>query len=270
VRPTARPLREEDRDALAAFLAAGMPADAYLLDALETGGLAGFFGAWSAGSLEGVAFQRRGAVSAAARTSAEAARSLAVALSARDPWTSVVGPEGPCSLFVDAYRESAPFRVDRMQTFMAVALGDPLGPGGSGVRRATAADLDALVPMIAAYRVEDGLSRRGDDHSAWIRTHTKERVESGNLFVIESGGRLLFTGAFNFSGRHGSGLGGIYTEPPARGRGLASRAVADMCRMALAVGPVATLHVAQGNRPAIRAYEKAGFRTAGTFRLTFR
>jgi RimJ/RimL family protein N-acetyltransferase len=263
-------VRQDERDALTAFLAGGMPADAYLLDALETGGLTGFYGAWTAGSLEGVAFQRRGAVSASARTTPGAARALAVALSARDPWTSIVGPEAPCSLLVDAYRESQPFRVDRVQTFMAVSRGDALGPGGSGVRRAAGADLDALVPMIAAYRVEDGLSRRGDDHTAWIRTHAKERIESGNLFVLESGGRLVFTGAFNFSGRFGSGLGGIYTEPSERGRGLASRAVADMCRMALATGPVATLHVAQDNAPAIRAYEKAGFRIAGRYRLTFR
>jgi len=270
VQPKARPLSEDDRDALAAFLVSGMPADAYLLDALDMGGLPGFFGAWSGESLDGVAFQRRGAVSAASRTSDDAARALAVALSARDPWTSIVGPERPCSFLVDAYRESQPFRVDRVQTFMAVVRGDALGPGESGVRRATAADLDALVPMIAAYRVEDGLSRRGDDHSAWIRTHTKERVESGNLFVLESGGRIVFTGAFNFAGRFGSGLGGIFTEPSERGKGLASRAVADMCRMALARGPVATLHVAQDNAAAIRAYEKAGFRIAGRYRLTFR
>lgn len=266
----ARPVRQEERDKLAAFLVTGMPADAYLLDALETGGLTGFYGAWSAGSLEGVAFQRRGAVSASARTSAAAARALAVALSARDPWTSIVGPEAPCSLIVDAYRESQTFRVDRVQTFMAVSRGDALGPGGSGVRRATLDDLDALVPMIAAYRVEDGLSRKGDDHSAWIRTHAKERVESGNLFVVATSGRPVFTGAFNFAGRYGSGLGGIYTEPSVRGKGLASRAVADLCRMALAVGPVVTLHVAQDNVPAIRAYERAGFRMAGRFRLTFR
>ena len=263
-------MRQDERDALTAFLIGGMPADAYLLDALENGGVTGFYGAWAARSLEGVAFQRRGAVSASSRTTVAAARALAVALSARDPWTSIVGPEGPCSLLVDAYRESQPFRVDRVQTFMTVSRGDELGPGGSGVRRATGADLEVLVPMIAAYRVEDGLSRRGDDHSAWIRTHAKERIESGNLFVLESGGRVVFTGAFNFTGRYGSGLGGIYTEPSARGRGLASRAVADLCRMALATGPVATLHVAQGNVPAIRAYEKAGFRKAGTYRLTFR
>lgn len=247
-----------------------MPADAYLLDALETGGLAGFFGAWTAGRLDGVAFQRRGAVSAAARTTADAAHVLAVALSARDPWTSIVGPEAPCSLIVDAYRDSQPFRVDRVQTFMSISSSDAAGPGGSGVRRATLDDLDELVPMIAAYRVEDGLSRRGDDHTAWIRTHAKERLESGNLFVLESDGRLAFTGAFNFAGRFGSGLGGIYTAPSERGRGLASRAVADLCRLAFLVGPVVTLHVAQGNAPAIRAYEKAGFRTAGRYRLTFR
>jgi RimJ/RimL family protein N-acetyltransferase len=247
-----------------------MPWDAFLLDSLETGGVAGFFGAFDREVLEGAALLRRGAVSAAARTSRQAACALAATLGARDPWTSVVGPEEPCREIVASFRGRHPFRVDRVQQFMCVARGEPLGPGGSGARRATPDDLDALVPIIACYRVEDGLSSPGDDHGAWIRAHTAERIHGGNLYVVAEEGRTVFTGAFNFAGRHGAGLGGIYTVPEARGRGIASRATADLCRLALAEGPVATLHVDPRNAAAIRAYEKAGLRRAGEFRLTFR
>jgi predicted GNAT family acetyltransferase len=87
---------------------------------------------------------------------------------------------------------------------------------------------------------------------------------------VKDGARIIFTGAFNFVGPFGSGIGGIYTVPDARGKGLAQRATAELARIALADGPVVTLHVDPANAPAIRAYQKAGFRAVGKFRLTFR
>jgi GNAT superfamily N-acetyltransferase len=263
-------LTDGDAAPLSAFLDGGMPADAFLLDALRADGVSGFFGAWEGERLAGVAFLRRGAISAAAMTPQSAAYALAATLSARGPWSSVVGPETPCRAIVESMRTSTPFRVDRVQAFMSVARGDVLGPGGAGMRCASVADLDAVVPLVARYRVEDGLSNAGEDHSAWIRSHTQERIHAGHLFVVEERGRIVFTGAFNFAGRAGAGLGGIYTVPDARGRGIAGRATADLCRIALETGPVATLHVDPRNAAAIRAYERAGLRRSGEYRLTFR
>jgi len=270
VRFSCRPLTESDADALSALLRDGLPADAYLADAFAYGGAAGFLGAFEGPRLVGAAFLRRGAVSAASRTSVTAAHALAAAVSARGPWSSVVGPETPCGAIVDSLRTSAPFRVDRVQAFMAISRGDALGPGDVGLRAATVSDLARVAPLIAKYRVEDGLSAAGDDHTEWIRTHAMERIQAGHLFVVEERGRLVFTGAFNFAGRAGAGLGGIYTIPDARGRGLASRATADLCRIAFEKGPVVTLHVDPRNAAAIRAYENAGLRRAGEYRLTFR
>jgi GNAT superfamily N-acetyltransferase len=263
-------MNDADDAPLAAYLESGMPADAFLLDALRADGVAGFFGAWEAGRLAGVAFLRRGAISAASLTPPPAAYALAATLSARGPWSSVVGPETPCRAIVESMRTAAPFRVDRVQAFMSVARGDVLGPGVDGLRTASAADLDAVVPLVARYRVEDGLSTAGDDHSAWIRSHALERIHAGHLFVVEENARIVFTGAFNFAGRAGAGLGGIYTVPEQRGRGIAGRATADLCRIALETGPVATLHVDPKNSAAIRAYERAGLRRTGEYRLTFR
>jgi predicted GNAT family acetyltransferase len=163
-----------------------------------------------------------------------------------------------------------PFRVDRLQAFMSVVRGEPLGPGEPLLRRARYEDVNELVPLVARYRVEDGLSSADEDHTVWIRAHTIERIGAGHLYVLEVAGRIVFTGAFNFAGRHGAGLGGIYTLPEARGRGIAARATSELCRIALRLGPAATLHVDPRNAPAIRAYEKAGLRRTGDFRLTFR
>ena len=270
MRFSCRPLNDGDSTALTELLEAGGPMDAYLLDALAAGGIGGFFGAWDGPALGGAVFLRRGAISAAARTSRSASYALAATASARGPWSSIVGPEEPCRALAEALRTSAPFRVDRVQAFMAASRGDPLGPGEAGLRRATMADLGALVPLVARYRVEDGLSAPEDDHTAWIRAHTAERITVRLLWVVEQAGRIVFTAAYNFAGPRGAGVGGVYTIPEARGRGIAGRAMADLARIALEEGPVVTLHVDPRNAAAIRAYEKAGLRRAGEFRLTFR
>lgn len=259
-----------ERDLVEAFSSAGGPADAWLLDQLDGEGVDGFWGAWENGALVGIAIFRRGAISAASATQPRAARSLAYAMTARTPWGSVVGPDPPCGDLVEALRGRERPRVDRIQQFMFVRRGDETGPCEPALRRASEADLEDLIPLVHAYRIEDGLSRPGDPITAWIREHTDERIGAGHVFVLREQGSIVFTGAYNFHGRHGTGLGGIYTVPAARGRGIASRATAEMCRTAFATSPVVTLHVNPANPFAIRAYERAGLRRAGRFRLTFR
>jgi RimJ/RimL family protein N-acetyltransferase len=264
-----RPLTPDEREIAEAFASAGGPVDAYLLDQLDLG-TEGFWGAWDGGALVGVSMFRRGAICAASATTPRAARSLAVAMTARSPWGSIVGPDPPCGDVADALRGRERFRVDRRQDFMYVRRGAALGPCDARLRPATRADLEELVPLVHAYRVEDGLSRPGDPFTAGIREHTEERVAAGHVFVVEHAGALVFTGAFNFHGPRGTGLGGIYTPPAFRGHGLAARATAEMCRIAFAESPVVTLHVNPRNVAAIKAYEHAGLRTSGSFRLTFR
>lgn len=253
-----------------AFAEAGGPADVHLLDALDGDGPDDFWGAFDGGSLVGLALYRRGSICPASATLRAAARPLAATLSAHASWGSVVGPDPPSSELVDALRGREPFRVDRRQAFLFVRGGDPLGERDARVRPATLRDLDALAPLVHRYRVEDGLTRPGDPIATWIREHTEERIDAGHVFVLEEEGRLVFTGAFNFHGPRGTGLGGIYTVPEARGRGIASRATAALCERAFAESPVVTLHVNPANVAALAAYRRAGFRAAGHYRLTFR
>lgn len=61
-------------------------------------------------------------------------------------------------------------------------------------------------------------------------------------------------------------LAGVYTAPAYRGRGIARRAVGEMCRVLLEEVPVVTLYVHADNAPAIRLYESLGFEPAGHVR----
>jgi len=267
---TYRSLGEPDRASLAALLREGGPADAYLTHTLIESGPRGFHGCFEGERLFGALWNRQGALSAAACTPPESATVLAGRLRHRDRWSSVVGPEVPCTAIADALLEGGTPRVHRRQAFMVARRGDDLGPGEPRLEKAQRADVDALVPLVARYRVEDGLARPTDDHRGWIREHLAGRVRGGHLFLVRDGGQIVFTGSFTFLGAAGAGLGGIYTVPEARGRGLAGRATATLARQALEVGPCLTLHVAPDNEAAIRSYRRAGLCAAGSFRLTFR
>lgn len=263
-------MESSERESVEAFAEAGGPADAFLLDSLDREGTDGFWGAFADGSLVGLALMRRGVICAASATLRPAARVLANEMLRHAQWGSVVGPDPPCGDIVEAIRGREVMRVDRVQDFFFVRRGETLGPSERDLCPAVPADVPALVPLIHAYRIEDGLARPTDTATAWIRDHTEERIEAGHLFVVKAAARIVFVGAFNFHGPRGTGLGGIYTVPAARGRGLAARATAAMCRVAFAESPVVTLHVNPRNAPAHAAYRRAGLRPAGQFRLTFR
>jgi len=268
-RTTYRPVSGADRPALEALLRGGLPTDAYLLHTLLVHGVTGFHGAYHDADLTGAIWERKGALSAAAATDPTDAAALATRLGVRERWSSVVGPSDPCEAMARALLGAARPRVDREQVFMVATAAAALGPGEPGLRPARPSELDRIVPLVARYRVEDRLAASGNDHLDWIRSHVAERIDGGRLYLIGDP-EIVFCASFTFLGPVGGGLGGIYTVPRARGRGLAARATADLCRIALREGAFATLHVAPDNEPAVRCYERAGLVRAGTLRLTFR
>jgi len=263
-------LGPQDEIALRQLLVRGGAADAWLRHALRTGGVRGFLGAFDDGDLVGAALLRSGALCAASETTALAVDALLPVLRRRAAWFSIVGPERPCARLVTGLAARSGLRVNRVQVYMTIDDEERLGRTTDRLRRATTDDLPALVPVVTAYRREDGLTVGDEDPTAWLRTHLRDRVERGTIYVIEEHGEIVFTGAFNFLGADGAGLGGIYTAPAARGRGIAARATASLCRIGLDQGPLVTLHVDAKNRPALRCYTKAGLQRDGEYRLTFR
>jgi hypothetical protein len=261
---TYRTLAEADRAQLAGLLRVRQPDDAYLLHVLVTHGIDGFHGCFEDDALVGALWHVRGAVCAAAATTAEAARVLAARLRDRSQWGSVVGPDIPCSAVTAELSAGTPPRLDRVQTFMAAGRDAALGPDEPTLEPATADDVEELVPLVASYRVEDRLALAEDDHTDWIRAHVCERVRAGLLYVARDGGRIEFTGSFTYLGPAGGGLGGIYTVPERRGRGLAARAAAGKARNPHQTGPLVTNQRAPDNTPAQRFYKKARVAERGT------
>ena len=135
------------------------------------------------------------------------------------------------------------------------------------VQRATLADLEAVRRMHASMLEEDlGVSARDiDEHSH--RAQVRKRIVLGKSWVVRAGAGLCFSIDVGSFGPRGSQVGGTFVPPEHRGQGVATRAMRALCLELLKDVPFVSLHVNEANLPAVRCYERAGFRRAAPFRL---
>jgi GNAT superfamily N-acetyltransferase len=94
------------------------------------------------------------------------------------------------------------------------------------------------------------------------------QLESGVFYGVEAGGRLVaVAGTHLVSPRYGvAAVGNVFTHPDCRGRGYAAATVGAVVGELAARGVRdIVLNVAQGNRGAIRVYQRLGFAIDGPF-----
>lgn len=128
-------------------------------------------------------------------------------------------------------------------------------PGGkdSEVRRLCAADAGKLLEL---YR---------DSYPGnWFDPAT---LATGEYFAMFAGADMVCAaGVHVYSKTYGAAaLGNITTRPEYRGKGLAGRVTAALCRSLLEKVRLIGLNVDAGNAAAIRCYEKLGFAVAGEY-----
>jgi ribosomal protein S18 acetylase RimI-like enzyme len=92
-------------------------------------------------------------------------------------------------------------------------------------------------------------------------------LRAGPFLGIRRAGRLVSAGGVHvFSRRYRvAALGSICTHPDFRGQGLASSVTAGLCRALLPHADHIGLNVQAANEPAVRCYEKVGFRPVADY-----
>jgi uncharacterized protein len=139
-------------------------------------------------------------------------------------------------------------------------------PGGTGLRRATAADLELLVPACAAaHREEIGIDplRRDPDGFRW---RTRAQIEEGRSWVWLEDGAIAFKAEASAWTPSAVQLQQVWVDPALRNRGYAKRAMRDLCRSLLERVPTVCLFVRPENDPALRVYEGIGMQRTITYR----
>ncbi len=135
---------------------------------------------------------------------------------------------------------------------------EPPEPGETGLRPARRSDLEVLVPACAKAHFEE-LSvdplRRDPTGFRW---RTRAQIEEGRSWLWVEDGVILFKAEASAWTPRAVQLQQVWVDPPARGRGNATRALRDLIRLLLEQVPAVCLFVRAENAPAIRLYETVG------------
>jgi ribosomal protein S18 acetylase RimI-like enzyme len=145
-------------------------------------------------------------------------------------------------------------------------LDEPPEPGETGLREATPADLDLLVPACArAHEEEIGLNplRRDADGFRW---RTRAQIGEGRSWIWSENGTILFKAEASAWTPQVVQLQQVWVDPAVRGRGHAKRGMRDLCRRLLGVVPAVCLFVRADNAAAMRVYEAVGMRRTISYR----
>jgi uncharacterized protein len=145
-------------------------------------------------------------------------------------------------------------------------LEDRPEPGDTGLRAATLADLELLVPACAAaHREEIGIDplRRDPEGFRW---RTRAQIEDGRSWIWVEEGTIAFKAEASAWTPSAVQLQQVWVDPSLRNRGNAKRALCDLCGLLLDRVPAVCLFVRPENDAAIRVYEGIGMRRTISYR----
>ena len=140
---------------------------------------------------------------------------------------------------------------------------------GLVVRRATADDLDALVPLQEAYEHEEVLTPIHVFNPAACKVSLARAIERQLVFAAEEGGVIVGKAGTNARGFHVDQIGGVYTLPARRGRGVAAALMAALLADIHAQGRKPSLFVKPANIAAMALYHGLGFEEIGDYRADY-
>jgi uncharacterized protein len=145
-------------------------------------------------------------------------------------------------------------------------IDEPPAAADTGLRPATLADLDRLVPACAAaHKLELGVDPLARDADAF-RWRTQAQIEEGRSWLWSDNGVILFKAEASAWTPRAVQVQQVWVDPEARSRGYGQLGMRDLCRFLLERVPTVCLFVRRENAPAIRVYEAIGMRRTVTYR----
>jgi len=137
------------------------------------------------------------------------------------------------------------------------------------VRRAGPGDTDALYPLQMAYEMEEVILDPLRFHPQLCYQNLNRQLKEQIIYIAEDQGRPVAKAGTNARGFFWAQMGGVYTLPEYRNRGIAACLAGRLVRDLAGRKKRFCLFVKKENRPALKVYEKNGFTIAGEFRITY-
>lgn len=141
--------------------------------------------------------------------------------------------------------------------------------GGLIIRPARMKDLDRLLPLECEYQQEEVLAPGMQLNVDALRVSLGKSLEHGRTVLVELGSEIAAKASINALGFSCAQIGGVYTRPHLRNHGLATALMKFMVQAILEEGMGLTLFVKRDNLPALRVYEKLGFRPMGAYSIVY-
>ena len=146
------------------------------------------------------------------------------------------------------------------------AISVPPVTGTSGLRAATMADLERLIPTCAAAHEEElGVNPMRVDPEGF-RWRTRSQIAEGRSWLWIENDVILFKAEASAWTPAAVQIQQVWVDPAARGNSYAKRGMRDLIRLLLARTPTVCLFVRPENAPALRVYEGIGMRRTISYR----
>lgn len=130
--------------------------------------------------------------------------------------------------------------------------------------------IDALVPVQIAYIKEEVLPKCRHLSAAAVRLKLEKALRLGRVAVLLDGkGNIVSKVSLNAAGFNCVQLGGVYTMPSERKKGLAAYLVGSAVKAILQSGHQIVLYVKEENTAARNLYQKIGFAPLGKFSIIY-
>ena len=178
----------------------------------------------------------------------------------------IIGEERAVDELWSEARERLPSPRDDRPGQPVYVLGDPPESGETGLRAATAADFELLVPACAAAHLEEIGIDPLDRDAEGFRWRTRAQIDEGRSWIWLEDDVIRFKAEASAWTPSAVQLQQVWVDPSVRNRGYAQRAMRDLCRLLLARVPTVCLFVRPENAAAIRVYEAIGMRRTISYR----
>lgn len=139
----------------------------------------------------------------------------------------------------------------------------------SGLRLATAADLELIIPVQAQMAFDESGVNPLERDAAGFRNRCARRIEQGRTWVWVEDGKLMFKAEVVADTASVIYLEGIWTNEEQRSKGYGLRCMSQLANNLLTRTKSITVLVNEANTTAHKFYQKAGYELRGVYDTIF-